>query len=124
MEQTTDDRRAEGVQNRFADGPLCNPIQLTADIPQHTTGVSLQLFRSLTHAFKLPGMGVTPYLHGQARCETIVVLPQRDPAFVGEGDKLAACLLIQARIGRVGDVLFYRRRIHDDARQAAILHSS
>ena len=66
-------------------------------------------------------MGVATGLQRQARCQTVVVLPQRDPAFVCQGDKLTTGLLIQACIGRVGDVLFHHRRVHGDARQAAVI---
>lgn len=110
IEQATDEH--EGVE-----GPLRDVVQLAANAAQNTPGVSLQLLQSLAQALELPGMGVTPDLQGQA----VVVLPQRDPAFIGKGDKLAASLLIQARIGRMGDVLFHHRRIHCDTRQAAIL---
>ncbi len=68
-------------------------------------------------------MGVSrPMCTARRGAQAVAVLPQRDPAFIGKGDKLAACLLVQAGIGRVSDVPFHHRRIHGDTRQAAILH--
>ena len=63
-------------------------------------------------------MRVAANLHRQRRGKPVVILPQLDPAFHGQGDQLAAGFLVEPGVGRMRDVLLHDGRVDRDACQA------
>ena len=105
-------------QPTFGDG-----AEMAADIAQDTPRVALQGAQRLAHAAELPGVGVPPCLDGQTWRQTVVVLSQGDPGLLRQRHQGAACLLVEAAVGRVSDGLLHHRRVHRDLEQAARRHS-
>jgi hypothetical protein len=101
-------------------GGVGHHVQLPLDVAHDPAGIALQPPEALAHALELAGVGVTADLAGQPRRQPGIALAQREPGLAGELDQAQARLLVEPRVGGVGDGLFHDGRVHDHRFGAAL----
>ena len=101
VQETAD--QPELVENPVAQGPVGDFVEVAAQVAHDAARVTLELSQGLAHAAELAGMGIAAHLHGQPGREPIVALPQLDPGLCRQGNQLAARLLVEPGVRRMGD---------------------
>ena len=95
-------------------------MQLALDVAHHSACIAFQPTQALAHPLELAGMGITTDLAGQPRRKAGIALAQGKPGVVGELHQAQAGLLVEPRIGGVGDRFLHHGRVHDHRLGAAL----